>query len=82
MKLVTLKHIDSNNNYLEKKLLRIPFDAHNQFSQQNQKEHEKRFSEIYADLFPTNVEDKTNLGCHKNILMKRIYFIFFYSFYE
>ena len=61
---------DSNNNYLEKQLLTIPFDAKNQFSLQDQQQKDKkRFSEIYTDLLSHHVEDNTKLGCLKNILI-------------
>ena len=61
---------DSNNNYLEKQLLTIPFDAQNQFSlQDQQQEDKKRFSEIYTNLFPHHIGDNIKLGCHKNILL-------------
>ena len=59
---------DSNNNYIEKQLLTIPFDAKNQFSLQEQQQNDKkRFSEIYTDPLSHHIEDKTKLGCLKNI---------------
>ena len=63
--------INSHNNYLEKQLLTIPFDAKNQFSLQDQQQKDKkRFSEIYTDLLSHHVEDNTKLGCLKNILIE------------